>query len=168
MKSAFLVIAIAAVCSPALAQKSSMADRAWFQSMYRKVGKAFEMKDVAAISAGMTDDFTETLMGATSNKQQSQEGITQFLGLFKTLRCKFKMTGMKVSGNMATTMDTVHCWGMSAMADAKTKRPFMVDAVRDETMSWVKVGGKWMLKKLVAKNEKMMKNGKPWNMGPNG
>lgn len=139
--------------------------RAEFEAMYKFAQKALEAKDVKTLESAMTADFTETSMGRTMNRKESVAGLKQFLGMFKTIRCSFTMTSWTGAGSRATTTDKVHFWGTMIGPDKKSHK---IDATRSETMTWVKSGKRWMIKRIVAKNEKMLMDGKPMPMGKPG
>ena len=160
MRVALAATALLVVCFAAFAQKGD--DKATFAAMYKQAEKAFETKNVKMLQGWMTPDYTEGAMGKTMNAQQAMKDLQQFFGMFKTLHMKFVVHSVKVNGNMATTTDTGHLWGDSSMVDPKSKKSHKVSASRDETMTWVKMGNRWAVKKIVATNEKMMMDGKPY------
>ena len=140
-------------------------DAKMFRMMYKQAEKAFEMKNVAMMNSEATTDFTEQSMGKISNKKESMQGLKFFLDMFAKPRCTFNMTSVKVNGNTAVTMDHAHIWGMASPMAMKQKMRGKLDAQRDETLTWVKMRGKWMIKSMVASNEKFTMNGKPVPMG---
>jgi hypothetical protein len=172
MKFAVVVAAIALISGGVYAHQKNKApmkgnDKAMFAAMYAQAANAFDHKDIKGLSGGMTSDFTETAMGKTMNRADSLKGLKQFIGMFATIHCKFDMKSCTVNGNTATTMDSVHLWGTTAM-DKKTHKAGKLDATRDETFTWTKSKGRWWVKSIVASNEKMLLNGKPMPMGPPG
>jgi hypothetical protein len=164
----FVAVALFAVlCSAAFGQHAGKAKpvakgdgRATFAAMYKRAEAMFAKKDAKGISMGMTADFTETIDGRKANKDQSAKGLQQFMGMFQTLTCKFNMKSCKVNGNTAVTKDTVHLSGPASAADPKTHKRAKIDATRDETFTWVKQGGNWMVKSITASHQKIMINGK--------
>ena len=158
MKS-LAAVTVLALCTVGFAQKGPKAD-AVIPAMFKQAEKAFEAKNTDAISKGTTADFTETSMGKTAKKAESMKGLKQFLGMFKTVHCKYTMTSLKSKGNSATTTETIHLWGDS-MPDPKTHKSGKIDASRNQTCNWVLQGGHWLVKSMVATNEKMTLNGKP-------
>jgi ketosteroid isomerase-like protein len=134
-------------------------ERAMFAAMYKQAEKAFENKDADGITAGMTPDFSETAMGRTRKGKDAKDDLKQFLAIWKTIHCNFTMNSCKVSGNTAMTNDSVHLWGTGKM-NPQAKKDQKIDATRNEAMTWTKVGGKWMVKSIVATNEVIKVDGK--------
>ncbi len=145
-----------------VAPGSMMPSKAEWQRNYDMAAKSFEKKDVDAVFKYMTPDFTMTMMGQTMKAGPAKAGLKQWFGMVKDHHMKFTITGVKNNGNMVMVMDKVSSWG--TMMDPKTKKWGKFTDTGMETATWVRVKGKWMMKKLVSTGEKMTFNGKPYNM----
>lgn len=138
-------------------------ENAQFVAIYKHMEALFESKNADDLYKGVAPGFTEYTMGRTVKKDQSLKGLKQFMGMFTTLHCKFTMRKCQVKGNTATTTDAAHLWGDGTM-DMKTRKPHKIDATRNETFTWVKIGGKWMAQSLRASDERISVDGHPMPM----
>jgi hypothetical protein len=167
MRFVVAISCAALLCAGAFAQHAPKAKgdaRATFVAIYQRAEQMFHKKDVKGLYAGMTADFTETIMGRKLNKEESMKSLQQLMGMFQTLNCKFTLKSAEMKGATTVTKDSVHISGPSSQTDPKTHKRTKIDATRDETFTWVKLGGRWMLKSIVATNQKIMLNGKAMPM----
>ena len=170
MKIGLSIAAIAVISTTAVAgaqgKKPMMGGhgmtRAQWQAMYDQADKAFDKMDSKSIFMYMAPDFTLTMMGKTQGKDEAEAGLKKWFGMMKSLHCTMTIT--KVSGDMnhAVVVDHFNNWGMTK-PDPKTHKSGKYVDRGTETATWEKMNGKWMMKSLVSKDEKMTMNGKPFN-----
>jgi hypothetical protein len=137
--------------------------KAQWQKMYDQAAMMFMKKDADGIFSYMTPDFTMSTMGKTYSADQGKAEMKKWFGMMKDLHTTFKVTKVSQKGNMAMVTDSFRMWGN--MMDPKSKKTVKAVDTGTETATWVKMNGKWMMKKLVSTDEKMTVNGKPMKMG---
>jgi hypothetical protein len=164
MRSFSALAASALLCTCSFAQHAKPDSKATFSGLYKQAEAIFAKKDAKALYAGLTNDFTETINGRTMKKEQSRNGLQQFMNMFQTLHCKFTIKSCTIVGRTAMTKDSVHLWGPSSRLDPKTHKRGTIEATRDETFTWVKQNGRWMVRGIGATNQKILVNGKAMPM----
>jgi ketosteroid isomerase-like protein len=134
--------------------------KADWQKMYNEAEKCFANKDVASLTKYMTPDFTMTTGGKTKDLAGSKQGLTQFFGMMKTLRATMTVTKVSQKGDMAMVTDSYRMSGNMMSMNPKVKKTSKMVDTGTETATWVKVKGKWMMKKLVSTDDKVTIDGK--------
>lgn len=136
--------------------------KADWQRMYSEAAKLMEKKDAKSLFSVMTPDFTMTMMGKTSGREESQKGMEQWFGMMKNIRASMTVTKVVVKGDTATITDRYRTSG-TTLPDPKTKKSGKLVDAGVETATWTRVNGQWMMKKLAMVTQKMTMNGKPFN-----
>jgi len=134
-----------------------------WQKMYDQAETAFDSKDANAIFKYMTPDFTMTMQGQTMSAAQAKSEMKIWFGMMKTLHCSMKVVKAPGGASSATVVDNFKNTG--DMVDPKTHKTGKLVDTGTETLSWVKLKGKWMIKSIVTNKEKMTLNGKPFSPG---
>ncbi|HTQ08862.1 MAG TPA: nuclear transport factor 2 family protein [Fimbriimonadaceae bacterium] len=159
MKIRLTFAALAVIGSLAGAQAQGKMTVADWQKMYDQAEQAFDRKDADSVFSYTTADFKMKMGGHTMTKQESLASMKQWFSMMKTLHASLKVVKATGSATSATVVDNFRNTGQ--MIDPKTHKPGQFVDVGTETLSWVKIKGKWMIKSLVTNNEKMTLNGKP-------
>ncbi len=133
-----------------------------WQKMYDKAAKDFDNRNADAIFSYMAPDFTMTMGGHPMTADQAKAQMKQWFAMMKTMRCTFKIKKVTDAGGMTMIVDDFVMTGMSK-PDPKTHKSDKYVDSGTERATWVQMGGKWMMKKLLMVKEKMTRNGKPFN-----
>lgn len=135
--------------------------KAQWQGMYNQAEMLFDKKDADGIFRYMAPDFSMTMMGQKMNTEQAKASMKQWFGMMKDLHAKMTVTSVMSKANMAMVTDSFHMSGH--MMNPKTKKWSKYVDSGMETATWVRMGGKWMMKSLTMKGEKMTMDGKPFD-----
>lgn len=144
-----------------LVPQATMSKADW-QKMYDKAAIAFEKMDTNGIFSYMAPGFTMTMAGHTMTTEQAKGQMKAWFSMMKTMHCKFTVTKVSGVGGMALVTDDFSQGGVTK-PNPKTKKSDRYADVGTEQATWIKVNGKWMMKKLVMIKENMTMNGKPFN-----
>lgn len=140
------------------APKMSKAD---WQKMYDKAEMYFNKRDADSIFKYMAPGAKMVMDGKEMSAKDGKAGMKQWFSMMKSLKCNLTVTSATQNGNMATVKDTFDDTGV--MMNPETKKDSKYTGKGSETMTWVWMDGKWMIKKLVINSNKMTLDGKPFN-----
>lgn len=149
-----------------LLPQKTMSKADW-QKMYDMAGKAFDKMDADSLFSYMAPGFTMTMGGHTMTAEQAKGQMKGWFAMMKNLHCKFTVTKVSGVGGMALVTDDFAQSGMTK-PNPKTKKSDKYADVGSEQATWIKVNGKWMMKKLVTTKENMTMNGKPFKPSMSG
>ncbi len=145
------------------APQVKMMTKADWQKMFDEAEKHFEKEDADGLFGGMTADFSMTMMGQTMGAKEAKEGMKQWFGMVEGLKCDFKVTSFKQKGNTATVVNRFS--NTARMMNPTTKKMGKSADSGTETLTFVNVKGKWLVKKIVSNDMKMTLDGKPFTPG---
>jgi len=152
------VLATAMVFATAQAQVKP-ADRSAITKGYQWAASTMGKKNAMGLAKGMTDDFTYTEKGQTSNRTDTLQKMQSQMGMMKTFHAGFKPTKFTAKGGDVVVNCNYSFSGM--MADPKTKKMHRMADSGTCVDTWTKAGGHWMMKAISIKTDKMMMDGKP-------
>lgn len=129
------------------------------------VEKAFATENFAYFQKNSARDFTYTdLSGKTEKKAGAMAGLKTMFDSSSNIKVKIAYSGVAVRGNIAT-MKTTQKWSMTTKGPDGKPAKMSMTMTTEDTMK--KVGGKWMMFKIVEKGVSDMKmNGKPMGGAP--
>lgn len=162
---ASLVVASVVALSGAQHKPDKMAGgkmtKAQWQKMYNEAEKMFAKKDADALFGYMAPDFSMTSQGHTMTGDQAKASMKEWFGMMKTLHAKMTVTKVENKNGMTVVTDHFNMSGMT-MPDPKTHKSGKLVDTGTEMCTWTNMNGKWMMKSIVSKDEKMTMNGKPF------
>ena len=142
------IIAFALAASiTAIAAADDVADfKKWYMAGGPEVIKAMETKNMAFFNKMTTPDFTYTEHGKTNKKKEALDGLKQMMDMAEKIKYRFKVESVKkAKGAMIVNLLNEYTMTMKPGTDKK-KHVMWMEARSRET--WVKSGGKWMLKNI--------------------
>lgn len=161
MRSFRSLIAVGLIATCAL----SFADtKAELDAMYAKFNAAMLKKDLATVMSMCTKDFSwvDSKGKKISRVEMEAQMKLQFQFLKKVTAVTVTIEKVTMNGAEATA----HTKGVFAgdlVLDPKTKKVSKLKSVSTTDDTWVKLGGKWMLKRVKALKETTTVDGKPIN-----
>ena len=162
-------VAVAAALSFGFTSSARADDKADIQALYKKVVAAFKAKDVKAIMAMGTPDFTMKERGVTMNAKQSEAEIKQEFAMTRTLK-KIVMNPdqIEVKGKNATVFSSFASEAVILDATGafgpKGKTHVMAGTGKMREML-VKTSKGWKFKSIETLSDNMTIDGKPMQMG---
>jgi hypothetical protein len=138
----------------------------WYRAQIPVMVRAMEKKNLAFFEKTATDDFTYTMGGQTSNKQDSIAQLKQMFDGAQRIKYHYKAVTFKVGGDTATVGGTqsMTAW----MKPGTDKKKHVMKGSGKTTETWKKVDGKWMISSITETDSKMTMDGKPMDMGKAG
>jgi hypothetical protein len=158
-----LIPILAVVFAAAVAIADNLADfKKWYKGELPSMVKAMEGKNIGFFEKCSTKDFTYTEFGGkSSDKKVALAGLKQMMD--SAQKIKFKPTvGAIKSAKGAMTVEVAEFYEMTMKPgpDKKTHKMTVSSKVRE---TWVKSGGKWLLKNITDLTQgKMTMDGKPF------
>lgn len=140
----------------------------WYVKESPKMVKAMEGKNIAFFEKCSTADFTyKEGSGKVSKKKEALTGLKQMMDTTETIKYKYKIEAVK-SAKGGMTVDLLNEYNMTMKPGPDKKKHVMwMEARTRET--WVKTGGKWLLKNITdVGTPKMKMDGKPMPAGAMG
>ena len=136
--------------------------KAELDGMYAKLNAAMKQKNTAAVMAMCTKDFSwvDPKGKKMSRAEMEQQLKMQFSFMKKVTAVTVKIEKVTVKGaeTIARTQGIFE-GDIQLTPDAKKLSKLKSSSITDDT--WIKVGGKWMLKKVSAIKDNATIDGKP-------
>lgn len=150
------IVLLAATAAHAdLRSDATSLDKAVTAAMKKKDFPALEK----AIRAGLAPNFVYMEGGQKQTTDEMISNMKMGLGAMKKLNTvATKVLSVKQSGNTGT-VSTVHV--MSGVTAGQDKKPHILSFTGMSQDTYVKIGGKWKMSKMVMKTQKMTLDGKP-------
>ena len=157
--AAFLLVISAAATAETLKETATKMNVAASRAVMRRDMKAFD----AAFHPHVTADFKSIDHGKASTYAEWLAQLTQSLSSLQHISsANAKLLSCKENGLNGVTSTSFSFTATVAGGDKKIHK---LSGVSTGTDSWVKVGGKWKMKKSTAGTQKMTLDGKPFGTG---
>lgn len=154
-----LITLAVAISTCAIALADDLADfKKWYAKDAPNVVKAMESKNIAYFDKICAPGFAyKEASGKVANKKEALAGLKMMMDGTEKIKYKFKVTSTKaVKGAMVVDLLNDYHMTMKAGPDGKKQVMAMENKTRE---TWVKVGGKWMLKNITDVGAPKMKAG---------
>lgn len=160
-----LTLSTAAIAATAFAFGPKEDLQAALKKMVPVAEKAFAKEDIQYFHKASTKDFSYTdVSGKTQPKGPALAGLKQMFDTSSNIKVKINATVVSATATMGT-IDTVQKWSMETKGPDGKPAKMSMTMKTQETMK--KVGGQWLLHKIVEKGMSDMKlNGKPMGAPP--
>lgn len=143
-----IVTLLAATATCAIAFADDLTDfKKWYAKDLPIMIKAMESKNLAYFNKCSTADFTYTeASGKTAKKKESMAGLKQMMDGTESIKYKTKVASTKaVKGTMVVDLLNEYTMVLKAPPGGKKSTMWMKSKSRE---TWVKSGGKWLLKNI--------------------
>lgn len=147
MKCRMLTMAALLVMSgsAALADTPAQARKA-IEAIYAKDRAAMTRKDVDAIFANQTPDYVAISKAGKRLARDQANQMARQLTMAKTVDVKSRILSFSLKGDTATARTKTHIY--ATIMNPQTNKPMAatMDGLTEDT--WVKRGGKWLIKQM--------------------
>jgi ketosteroid isomerase-like protein len=149
-------------CMAVVSLADDAAVRKALQARYEQFSAAFKRKDVKAVLALGTPDFTWKLAdGRVLNARASEKAMQEQLGEVKAVHSMTtRIDKLQVEGLTATVWTTGTVQATVAGEAGKTHKLVSTGKSKDV---WVNKGGKWLIKRVEDFSQSMTIDGRPVN-----
>jgi ketosteroid isomerase-like protein len=151
---------LAALASMSLGSPARADDKADIRAAYTKISAAMASKNIKAVMALGTPDFSETQHGKTYNAADSTKMMTEEFKQMKTLEATMTANDISVKGKTAVVKSSYVMKGDMLTPDGKTHKMSSTGTSRDTLL---KTGKGWLFKKVEGLSEKTLLDGKPFD-----
>jgi ketosteroid isomerase-like protein len=157
----YLATLLAFASSAALSTAARADDNADIKAAYVKITKAMKAKDIKAVMAMGTEDFSETdKSGKTYSGKETAKMMEEHFKSMKTLDVTMSADKITVNGKTATVLGSYNMSGTMVGPDGKTHTMANSGTSKD---TLVKTPKGWLFKKVQSLKENMTMDGKPFD-----
>jgi ketosteroid isomerase-like protein len=153
---ALTVLALAAIAS------AQDADKAQIKKIYAKLTAAMKSRNLAAMEALESKDYSEEAMGQTMNRQEANARMKQEFSAVKSIQSlSIQTLNLKVTGKTATAISKYTMVATVAGPDGKSHLLKAEGKISDDL---VKTPSGWLIKHEKDSGSKATMDGKPVKM----
>ena len=129
--------------SAALADTPAQARKA-IETIYAKEQAALGRKDIDAVFAYQTPDYVAITKAGKRIPREQANAVGRQIGMMKTVKAQSRIISFALKGDTATARAKNHLF--ITTTNPQTNQPLTVTIEGVEEDTWVKRGGKWLLK----------------------